>query len=52
MKSAFSEQNLARYKMLASGALTADERKSILDCLAAELAQQRCLAMAKSCGTD
>ena len=52
MKSAFSDQNLARYKKLASGTLTADERKLILDGLAAELAQQRCLGMPKGCGTD
>ena len=52
MKRAFSDQNLDRYKKLASGKLTAEERKSILDCLAAELAHQRCLGMAKGCGTD
>ena len=33
MQRVFSEQNIARYKKLASGTLTADERKLILDLL-------------------
>ena len=52
MNGFFTEPNLTRYKRLASGSLTVLERKVILDFLVAELAQQRCLGMAKGCGTD
>jgi hypothetical protein len=48
----FTEPNLTRYKQLASGLLTAVERRAILDCLAAELAAQRCLVKRNCCGTD
>jgi hypothetical protein len=41
MQSFFSEQNLARYKKLASGAVTALERKAIFEFLAKERADLR-----------
>lgn len=52
MQGFFTEPNLTRYKKLASDSLTVVERRAILDFLAAELAKQRCLGMAKGCGTD
>lgn len=52
MHTSFSEANVARYKKLASGLLTAGERKAILDVLANELAKQRCLGSTRGCGTD
>ena len=48
----FTEPNLTRYKKLASGSLTSCEKQEILDFLAAELAKQRSLGMAKGCGAD
>jgi hypothetical protein len=52
MRGFFTEPNLTRYRQLASGLLTAVERRAILDCLAAELAAQRCLVKRNGCGTD
>lgn len=51
MQRFFTEPNLGRYKELASGLLTPQERRITLEFLAAELAKQRCLEMAKGCGT-
>jgi len=51
MQQFFTEPNLGRYKELASGLLTPQERRITLEFLAAELAKQRCLEMAKGCGT-
>jgi hypothetical protein len=41
MQRVFSDQNIARYKKLASGTLTVAERKIIFDCLAQERADFR-----------
>lgn len=41
MHGVFSDQNLDRYKKLASGMLTVAERKIIFDCLAQERADFR-----------
>jgi hypothetical protein len=51
MQQFFTEPNLGRYKELARGLLTPQERRITLEFLAAELAKQRCLEMAKGCGT-
>ena len=48
MRTAFSEANLARYKKLASGSLTAVERRAILDLLADELAKQLCVGTTRT----
>jgi hypothetical protein len=41
MQSFFNDQNIARYKKLASGTLTARERRKILELLAKERADFR-----------
>jgi hypothetical protein len=48
MQASFSEANRARYKKLASGSLTAVERRAILDLLADELAKQLCVGTKKT----
>ncbi len=50
MQRVFNDQNLDRYKKLASGTLTIAERKIIFDCLAQERADFRNHAHARSEG--
>lgn len=51
MQCVFSDQNLNRYRQLASGTLTVEQRKIIFDCLAKQSADFRAhwSASSKAC---